>query len=72
MTQRVRIGGLVIAMACGVAGCGGGGVEQGVPQDLSPGVPKEDPAMNPQMKAFNKSMIKNEPAKDAAPAPAAK
>jgi hypothetical protein len=65
--KRIVLSGCAVAVAFVLAGCGGGTVGEGPPKDLTPGVPADDPAMNPQLKAFKPGMIKNEPAAPSAP-----
>lgn len=60
--RRILVNGAKVAIAglmLGVAGCGGGGIEEGVPKDLTPGVDINTLKMQP-----TKGVPGGPPAKD--------
>jgi hypothetical protein len=70
--KRILMSGLSVALLLGVVGCGGGGIEPGVPQgDLTPTV-KMDPKMTDPggmfgAQAAKSAAAKSEKAKASAP-----
>jgi hypothetical protein len=53
MKRRVLCG-VVAALGFGLAGCGGGPIEEGTPKDLTPGVSLSDPSVAPKMVPLGK------------------
>jgi hypothetical protein len=72
--RRFLVSGAGVVLLLGVVGCGGSGIDEGMPKgDLKPGAPLDpnmtDPAGRFGAAAANKAAAKNETAAPTAPAP---
>jgi hypothetical protein len=62
----------VAALFLGLAGCGGSGIEEGIPKDLTPAVPPELMKADMRSRSAPPSQLKAEPKAEGAPTAAPK